>query len=113
MNFIKAFSETIGKEAASPAGNMNQSQSEGQVNQSTASQNFTSDDMKAYVDAKFEALKTDLMTEMQNLNKRVETPQESDNNSQNGTNNSNNIGKKEESNNASNPDLSSSQHDSQ
>ena len=91
MNFSQAFSETLGKEAAAPA-----------ANPSPASQGISSDDMKAYVDAKFEALKTDLLSEMK---KPVETPQETDkgsqeNNNEGGTND------------ASNSDLSGSQSDS-
>lgn len=91
MNFSQAFSETLGKEAAAPA-----------ANPSPASQGISSDDMKAYVDAKFEALKTDLLSEMK---KPVETPQETgkgsqENNNEGGTND------------ASNPDLSGSQSDS-
>lgn len=91
MNFSQAFSETLGKESAASA-----------VNPSPASQGISSDDMKAYVDAKFEALKTDLLSEMK---KPVETPQETDkgsqeNNNEGGTND------------ASNSDLSSGQSDS-
>ena len=91
MNFSQAFSETLGKEAAAPA-----------ANPSPASQGISSDDMKAYVDAKFEALKTDLLSE---IKKPVETPQETDkgsqvNNNEGGTND------------ASNSDLSGSQSDS-
>ena len=92
MNFSQAFSETIGKEAAAPA-----------ANPSPASQGISSDDMKAYVDAKFEALKTDLLSE---IKKPVETPQETDkgsqlNNNEGGTND------------ASNSDLSGGQSDSE
>lgn len=92
MNFSQAFSETLGKEAAAPA-----------ATPSPASQGISSDDMKAYVDAKFEALKTDLLSE---IKKQVETPQETDkgsqvNNNEGGTND------------ASNSDLSSSQPDSE
>ena len=92
MNFSQAFSETLGKESAAPAAE----------NPSPASQGISSDDMKAYVDAKFEALKTDLLSEMK---KPVETPQETDkgsqeNNNEGGTND------------ASNSDLSSGQSDS-
>ena len=91
MNFSQAFSETLGKESAAPA-----------TNPSPASQGISSDDMKAYVDAKFEALKTDLLSE---IKKPVETPQETDkgsqeNNNEGGTND------------ASNSDLSGSQSDS-
>lgn len=92
MNFSQAFSETLGKENPAPAA----------ANPSPASQGISSDDMKAYVDAKFEALKTDLLSEMK---KPVETPQETDkgsqeNNNEGGTND------------ASNSDLSSGQSDS-
>lgn len=91
MNFSQAFSETLGKEAAAPV-----------ATPSPASQGISSDDMKAYVDAKFEALKTDLLSEMK---KPVETPQETskgsqENNNEGGTND------------ASNSDLSSGQSDS-
>ena len=93
MNFVNAFSETIGKETAAPA---TPAVPEPSVN------NFTSDDMKSYVDAKFEALKSDLLQEMQSL-RQVETPKETNNNDM-GTNNSEN--NKEELNNASSTDLS-------
>ena len=92
MNFSQAFSETLGKESAAPA-----------ASPSPASQGgISSDDMKAYVDAKFEALKTDLLSEMK---KQVETPQETskgsqENNNEGGTND------------ASDSDLSSGQSDS-
>lgn len=92
MNFSQAFSETLGKEAAVPA-----------ANPSPASQGISSDDMKAYVDAKFEALKTDLLSE---IKKPVETPQETDKGSQ--VNNNNEGG----TNDASNSDLSGCQSDS-
>lgn len=90
MNFSQAFSETIGKEAAAPA-----------ANPSPASQGISSDDMKSYVDAKFEALKNDLLSE---IKKPVETPKETDKGSK--ENNEGGI------NDASNSDLSSSQSDS-
>jgi len=91
MNFSQAFSETLGKEAAAPA-----------ATPSPASQGISSDDMEAYVNAKFEALKTDLLSE---IKKQVETPQETDkglqvNNNEGGTND------------ASNSDLSGGQSDS-
>ena len=89
MNFVKAFSETIGKETAAPAA------------PAASGNDFTSDDMKSYVDAKFEALKSDLLHEMQSL-RQVETPQET---SDKGTNNSEK-NKKEELNNAGSTDLS-------
>lgn len=95
MNFVKAFSETIGKETAAPATPAAPTVPEASGN------DFTSDNMKSYVDAKFEALKSDLLHEMQSL-RQVETPKETDNNM--GTNNSEN--NKEELNNASSSDLS-------
>ena len=94
MNFVNAFSETIGKEIAAPATPTTPVVPEASGN------SFTSDDMKSYVDAKFEALKSDLLHEMQSL-RQVETPQETNNE---GSNNSEN--KKEELNNASSTDLS-------
>ena len=97
MNFVKAFSETIGKEAAAPAAPATPAVPEASGN------DFTSDDMKSYVDAKFEALKSDLLHEMQSL-RQVETPQETNNNDM-GTNNSEK-NNKEELNNASSSDLS-------
>ena len=97
MNFVKAFSETIGKETAAPEAPTAPAVPEASGN------NFTSDDMKSYVDAKFEALKSDLLQEMQSL-RQVETPQET-NNTNMGTNNSEE-NKKEELNNASSTDLS-------
>lgn len=98
MNFVKAFSETIGKETAAHA-----TPAPDPIHVPlNPDNNFTSDDMKSYVDAKFEALKSDLLHEMQSL-RQVETPKETDNNM--GTNNSEN-NKKEELNNASSTDLS-------
>lgn len=76
MNFIQAFSETLGKEAASVP------EAVVKTPEKQNSQDITSDDMRAYVDAKFEALKSDLLNEMQQLNKKVETPQETDKGSQ-------------------------------
>ena len=93
MNFVKAFSETIGKEISAPAA------PEPSVN------NFTSDDMKSYVDAKFEALKSDLLHEMKSL-RQVETPKETDNTNM-ATNNSEE-NKKEELQNAISTDLPNS-----
>lgn len=93
MNFVNAFSETIGKETAAPAA---------PAAPAASGNDFTSDDMKSYVDAKFEALKSDLLHEMQSL-RQVETPKETDNTNM-GTNNSEN--NKEELNNASSSDLS-------
>lgn len=92
MNFSQAFLETLGKESAAPAA----------ANSSPASQGISSDDMKAYVDAKFEALKTDLLSE---IKKPVETPQETDKGSQENNNEGG-------SNDASNTDLSGGQSDS-
>lgn len=97
MNFVKAFSETIGKEAAAPT------TPTAPAAPAATGNDFTSDDMKSYVDAKFEALKSDLLHEMQSL-RQVETPQET-NNTNMGTNNSEE-NKKEELNNASSSDLS-------
>ena len=101
MDFFTAFSETT-KNSASDNG------STAAVPAASAT-DFTSDDMKAYVDAKLEALKSDLLTEMQSLNKKVETPQETGNKSQENNNNLQNEGGNE---NASSTDLSSSEHDS-
>ena len=94
MNFVKAFSETIGKEAAAPAT---------PAAPEASGNNFTSDDMRSYVDAKFEALKSDLLHEMQSL-RQVETPKETNNNDM-GTNNSEENNKKEELKNAISSDL--------
>ena len=68
MNFLQAFSETIGKESQNP--NPTPTPEVKQDNKV----DLTSDDMKAYVDAKFEALKSDLLNEL----KPVETPKETD-----------------------------------
>lgn len=99
MNFVKAFSETIGKETAAPEA---PAAPAAPAAPTASGNNFTSDDMRSYVDAKFEALKSDLLHEMQSL-RQVETPQET-NNINMGTNNSEN--NKEELNNASSSDLS-------
>ena len=105
MDFFTAFSETS-KDSASGNG----SPAAASAAASAASvPDFTSDDMKAYVDAKLEALKSDLLTEMQSLNKTVETPEETGNNSQENNNNSQNEGGNE---NVSSSNLSSSEHDS-
>ena len=96
MNFVKAFSETIGKETAAPETPTAPAVPEASGN------NFTSDDMKSYVDAKFEALKSDLLHEMQSL-RQVETPKETDNTNM-GTNKLED--KKEELKNAISTDLS-------
>lgn len=83
MNFIQAFSETIGKEAASaPEAVVQNPEAVVQNQEPQNRQDMTSDDMRAYVDAKFEALKSDLLHEMQQLNKTVETPKETDKGSQ-------------------------------
>lgn len=71
MNFLEAFNKT-NKPAAAPANP--------QFIQQEAQKSFTDEDMKAYIDAKFEALKSDLM-DMTSSNKgtntnKVETPQE-------------------------------------
>ena len=68
MNFMDAFAK-VNKPAAAPA--------PVQVQQQQPS--FTDDDLKAYIDAKFEALKSDLMSmtsEDKGTNTTVETPQE-------------------------------------
>lgn len=98
MNFAQAFSETLGKEAAAPA-----------ATPSPASQGISSDDMKSYVDAKFEALKADLLSEMK---KPVETPQETDKGSQETDKGSQENNNKGGTNDASDSDLSSGQSDS-
>ena len=84
MNFMDAFAK-VNKPAAAPA--------PVQVQQQQPS--FTDDDLKAYIDAKFEALKSDLMSmtsEDKGTNTTVETPQEtqqaeSNNNIEEGGNN--------------------------
>lgn len=73
MNFIQAF-DKVNKPAAAaaPAQFM-------QANISQDNKSFMNDDMKSYIDAKFEALKTDLISEMSSnkgTNNTVETPQE-------------------------------------
>lgn len=70
MNFLEAFTKT-NKPAAAPAASQSVQQSQ---------KSFTDEDMKAYIDAKFEALKSDLL-DMTSSNKgtntnKVETPQE-------------------------------------
>lgn len=73
MNFLDAFGKTNQQAApAAPAQFM-------QANISQDNKSFMNDDMKSYIDAKFEALKTDLISEMsanKGTNKTVETPQE-------------------------------------
>lgn len=69
MNFMDAFAK-VNKPAAAPAA---------PAVQTTQQPSFTDDDLKAYIDAKFEALKSDLMSmtsENKGTNKTVETPQE-------------------------------------
>ena len=98
MNFIQAF-DKVNKPAAAPAPAQFM-----QANISQDNKSFMNDDMKSYIDAKFEALKTDLLEGMSSSNKgtnnTVETPQETNNE---GSNNSEN--NKEELNNASSTDL--------
>lgn len=75
MNFMQAF-DKVNKPDAAPAVPAQFMQAS--INQDKKS--FADDDMKAYIDAKFEALKTDLLSEMSSnkgTNKEtVETPQE-------------------------------------
>ena len=97
MNFIQAF-DKVNKPAAAPAPAQFMQASISQDNKS-----FMDDDMKSYIDAKFEALKTDLLEGMSSnkgTNTTVATPQETNNE---GSNNSEN--NKEELNNASSTDL--------
>ena len=68
MNFMDAFAK-VNKPAAAPAPAQAQQQQP----------SFTDNDLKAYIDAKFEALKSDLMdmtSSNKGTNKTVETPQE-------------------------------------
>lgn len=72
MNFMQAFSETLGKEQAAAAPTHQQTQTD------TTRTGFD-DDMKAYIDAKFEALKSDLLADMTKSEPevtKVETPEE-------------------------------------
>lgn len=75
MNFMQAFSETLGKEQpATP--------SPTQPTQTDTTRTGFDDDMKAYIDAKFEALKSDLLADMTQPGPKVnevETPEETDN----------------------------------
>ena len=83
MNFIQAF-DKVNKPAAAPA----QAQFM-QANISQDNKSFMNDDMKSYIDAKFEALKTDLISEMsanKGTNNTVETPQEPADNPNNNIN---------------------------
>lgn len=72
---MQAFSETLGKEqpaAAAPT----------QLTQTDTTRTGFDDDMKAYIDAKFEALKSDLLADMTQSEpkvNKVETPEETDN----------------------------------
>lgn len=83
MNFLDAFSKT-NQPAAAPA--------PAQFMQATINQDnksFMDEDMKSYIDAKFEALKTDLLEGMSSnkgTNTTVETPQEVADNSNNNIN---------------------------
>lgn len=68
MNFMDAFAK-VNKPAAAPAPAQAQQQQP----------SFTDNDLKDYIDAKFEALKSDLMdmtSSNKGTNKTVETPQE-------------------------------------
>ena len=83
MNFIQAF-DKVNKPAAAPAPAQFM-----QANISQDNKSFMNDDMKSYIDAKFEALKTDLISEMsanKGTNTTVETPQESADNPNNNIN---------------------------
>lgn len=74
MNFMQAFSETLGKEQPAAAAPTQQTQTD------TTRTGFD-DDMKAYIDAKFEALKSDLLADMTHSDSKVETvatPEETD-----------------------------------
>lgn len=82
MNFIQAF-DKVNKPAAAPAPQFMQAT----INQDNKS--FMDDDMKSYIDAKFEALKTDLLEGMSSnkgTNKTVETPQDTADNPNNNIN---------------------------
>lgn len=83
MNFIQAF-DKVNKPAAAPAPAQFM-----QANISQDNKSFMNDDMKSYIDAKFEALKTDLLEGMSSnkgTNNTVETPQEVADNSNNNIN---------------------------
>lgn len=84
MNFIQAF-DKVNKPAAAPAPAQFM-----QANISRDNKSFMNDDMKAYIDAKFEALKSDLIAaqtvDTKGTNKTVETPQEAADNSNNNIN---------------------------
>lgn len=84
MNFIQAF-DKVNKPAAAPAPAQFM-----QANISQDNKSFMNDDMKSYIDAKFEALKSDLLAaqtvDTKGTNKTVETPQESADNPNNNIN---------------------------
>ena len=83
MNFIQAF-DKVNKPAAAPAPAQFM-----QANISQDNKSFMNDDMKAYIDAKFEVLKSDLIAAQTLDNKgskTVETPQEPADNSNNNIN---------------------------
>lgn len=75
MNFMQAFSETLGKEqSAAPT-------QQTQPTQTDTTRTGFDEDMKAYIDAKFEALKSDLLADMTKSEPevtKVETPEETD-----------------------------------
>lgn len=71
---MQAFSETLGKEQAAAAPT--------QLTQTDTTRTGFDEDMKAYIDAKFEALKSDLLADMTQSEPKVETvatPEETDN----------------------------------
>ena len=74
MNFMQAF-DKVNKPAAAPAPAQFM-----QANISQDNKSFMNDDMKAYIDAKFEALKSDLIAaqtvDTKGTNTTVETPKE-------------------------------------
>ena len=74
MNFMQAFDKVNQPAAVAPAPAQFM-----QANISQDNKSFMNDDMKSYIDAKFEALKTDLLEGMSSnkgTNATVETPQE-------------------------------------
>ena len=83
MNFIQAF-DKVNKPAAAPAPAQFM-----QANISQDNKSFMNDDMKSYIDAKFEALKSDLLaaqTVNKGTNDTVETPQDTADNPNNNIN---------------------------